>query len=240
MKLKKNESSFVKNKVLRKEFKGFSKGEEIFNAVSHIVGGVFAIAVTVIGIIFATIHNDTWAVVAMAIYGASMILVYTSSSIYHFLRRNRAKAVFRILDHCMIFLLIAGTYTPYCLIALRGEGGWGWGIFAAQWLVTSLGITFKAINMHDKRVKVFSMVAYLVMGWLGVIAFARLLDPDVLGLYGVLWTIAGGVAYTVGAVFYAFGRRKKYIHSVWHLFVILGSVLQFIAILLYVVMNNNV
>jgi len=235
MKLKKNAGSWVKTKILKSEFKGFSKGEEIFNAVSHIVGGTFAIAVTVIGIIFATIHNDSWAIVAMAIYGASMILVYTSSSIYHFLRRNRAKKVFRILDHCMIFLLIAGTYTPYCLIALRGEGGWGWGIFTAQWVVTILGITFKAINMHDRRVKVFSMTAYLVMGWLGVIAFVPLMNT--LALAGILWTVAGGVAYTVGAIFYACGKRKKYIHSVWHLFVVLGSVLQFIAILFYVVMQ---
>jgi hemolysin III len=148
MKSKQKTSDFIKNKVLKKEFKGFSKGEEIFNAVSHIAGGAFAIAVTVIGIVTAITCNDAWAVVAMAIYGGSMILVYTSSSIYHFLRRNRAKKVFRILDHCMIFLLIAGTYTPFCLVALRG--GWGWSLFGILWTITVLGITLKAIALHDK------------------------------------------------------------------------------------------
>jgi len=232
MKSKKKESNYIKNKVLKKEFKGFTKGEEIFNAVSHIVGGAFAIAVTVIGIIAAVVYNDSWAVVAMAIYGSSMILVYTSSSIYHFLRRNRAKKVFRILDHCMIFLLIAGTYTPFCLVALRG--GWGWGIFGALWGLTALGMTFKAINMHDKRVKILSMIAFLTMGWCGVIAVVPLLEA--VALPGILWTLAGGIAYTVGAIFYGFGKRVKYIHSVWHLFVLAGSVMQFVAILFYVVM----
>jgi hemolysin III len=134
----------------------------------------------------------------------------------------------------MIFLLIAGTYTPFCLVALRDQGGWGWGIFTALWIITAVGITFKAINMHDKRVKVLSMIAYLTMGWCGVIAVVPLFET--VALAGLIWTIAGGIAYTVGAVFYAFGRKVKYIHSVWHLFVILGSVLQFIAILYYVIM----
>jgi len=235
MKLNKNATNFVQNKILKKDFKGFTKGEEIFNAVSHIAGGAFAIVATVIGLITATVSGDGWAVTAMAIYGGSMILVYTSSSIYHFLRRNRAKKVFRILDHCMIFLLIAGTYTPFCLVALRTQGGWGWGIFLALWVITALGITFKAINMHDKRVKILSMIAYLTMGWCGVIAVVPLVEE--VQLAGLLWTLAGGIAYTVGAVFYGFGRKVKYIHSVWHLFVILGSVLQFIAILFYVLLH---
>ena len=236
MKLKKKENNFIKNKVLKREFKGFSKGEEIFNAVSHIAGGAFAIAVTVIGVIAAALFNDSWAIAAMAIYGVSMVLVYTSSSIYHFLHRNRAKKVFRVLDHCMIFLLIAGTYTPYCLVSLRTEGLWGWSLFVVLWLLTILGVTFNAINMHSKVVKRLSMITYLVMGWSALAAIMPLLDPNVLPLAGLLWTIAGGIAYTVGAVFFAFGRRAKYIHSVWHLFVILGSVLQFVAILFYVVM----
>lgn len=234
MKLKKNGNDWIKQKVLQREFKGFSKGEEIFNAVSHIAGGAFAIAATVIGIIAAAVYGNSWAVVAMAIYGASMILVYTSSSIYHFLRRNRAKKLFRVFDHCMIFLLIAGTYTPFCLISLRTEGAWGWTLFGILWAVTVLGITFNAINMHDKRVKILSMVAYLVMGWCGVFAVVPMLR--VISVPGLIWTLAGGIAYTVGAVFFGFGRRVKYIHSVWHLFVLAGSAVQFFGILFYVVM----
>jgi hemolysin III len=131
----------------------------------------------------------------------------------------------------MIFLLIAGTYTPFCLVALRG--GWGWGIFGALWALTVLGIVFKSISIDNKKVKILSMIAFLTMGWCGVIAVVPLFEA--VALAGILWTLAGGIAYTVGAVFYAFGRKVKYIHSVWHLFVILGSVLQFIAILFYVI-----
>lgn len=223
----------IKEKVLQREFKGFSKGEEIFNAVSHIAGGAFAIAMTVVGIIAAAVYGNSWAVTAMAIYGASMILVYTSSSIYHFLRRNRAKKLFRVFDHCMIFLLIAGTYTPFCLIALRTQGCWGWIIFGILWALTVAGITANAINMHNKTVKKLSMFAYLAMGWCGVIAIVPMLR--VVSLWGLLWTLFGGIAYTIGAVFYGLGRKAKYIHSIWHLFVFAGTALQFVAILFYIV-----
>jgi hemolysin III len=233
MKSNKNGSNFIRNKVLKKEFKGFSKGEEIFNAVSHIVGGAFAIIVTIWGVTAGAIHHNAFAVVAMAIYGASMLLVYTSSSIYHFLRRNRAKKLFRVFDHCMIFLLIAGTYTPYCLILLRNEWIWGWGLFILQWALAILGIVFNAINMHSKTVKRLSMLAYLAMGWAAVVAIVPI--SRVLSTPGLMWTLAGGISYTVGAVFYACGRRAKYIHSVWHLFVLAGSILQFVAIAVYVI-----
>jgi len=234
MRSKTGKNNFIKNKVLQRGFTGFSKGEEIFNAVSHIVGGAFAIAATVIGIIAAAIYKDSWAVTAMAIYGGSMILVYTSSSIYHFLRPGKAKKLFRVFDHCMIFLLIAGTYTPFCLVALRTRWIWGWLLFGIQWFLAVLGITFNAINMHSKIVKRLSMLAYLAMGWAALATIWPIIH--VLPLAGLMWTLAGGVAYTIGAVFYGYGRRKKYIHSVWHLFVIAGSVLQFVAILFYVVM----
>jgi len=231
----KRKANFVKDKVLQREFKGFSKGEEIFNAVSHIVGAAFAIIATIIGVIVAAVYNDAWAVVAMTIYGVSMILVYTSSSIYHFLRRNRAKKVFRVLDHCMIFLLIAGTYTPFCLVVLRTQWIWGWLMFGIQWGIAILGITFNAINMHSKTVKRLSMFAYLAMGWAAIVALVPILR--VLPFAGLMWTLAGGIAYTVGAVFYLLGSRKKYIHSVWHLFVLAGSIFQFIAVLFYVIIH---
>ena len=216
------------------DFKGFSKGEEIFNAVSHIAGGAIAIAITVIGIAAAVIYKDSWAVVAMSIYGGSMILVYTSSSVYHFLRTGSAKKVFRVLDHCMIFLLIAGTYTPFCLISLRTRWIWGWLLGGIQWALAILGITFNAINMHSPLVKKLSMLAYLLMGWAAIFTIWPIVHEVPLG--GLMWTLAGGIAYTVGAAFYACGHRKKYIHSVWHLFVVAGSVLQFIGILFFVVM----
>jgi len=213
---------------------GFSKGEEIFNAVSHIAGGALAVAITVIGIVAAVIYKDSWAVVAMSIYGGSMILVYTSSSIYHFLRPGRAKKLFRVLDHCMIFLLIAGTYTPFCLISLRNRWIWGWLLGGIQWAIAVLGITFNAINMHSPLIKKLSMLAYLAMGWAAIATIWPIVHE--VPLAGLMWTLAGGVAYTVGAVFYVKGSRVKYIHSVWHLFVIAGSVLQFIGILFWVVM----
>ena len=223
------------NKVAySKELPNYTKGEEIFNAVSHIVGGAFGIFALVIGVIVACIHSNAYGVVSMAIYGSSMILLYTMSAIYHFLRRNKAKKIFRIFDHCTIFLLIAGTYTPYCLVTLREAGGWGWSIFGVVWGCAALGIVFNAINMHKPIIKILSMICYLAMGWCVVIALGPLLDN--LPRPGFVWLLLGGIMYTIGAVFYMLGRKKKYIHSVWHLFCLAGTILQFISILLYVVM----
>ena len=217
-----------------KNIKLYTKGEEIFNAVTHIAGGAFGIAVLVLGVVFASLYNDAFAVAAMAVYGVGMITLYTASSIYHFLRQNKAKRVFRILDHCSIFLLIAGTYTPFCLITLRTAGAWGWALFGVIWFSAAVGITFNAINMHNKIVGRLSMAAYLAMGWSAVAAFVPLVQN--LRLAGLLWTLAGGIAYTAGAIFYALGRKVKYFHSVWHLFILAGSVLQFIGIIFYVVL----
>ena len=168
----------------------------------------------------------------MAIYGSSMILLYTMSSIYHFLRRNKAKKVFRIFDHCTIFLLIAGTYTPFCLVTLREASAWGWSLFGVVWFFAVLGITFNAINMHRPIIKVLSMICYLAMGWCVVIAIGPLLDN--LEKMGFVWLLIGGLMYTLGAVFYLIGSKKKYIHFVWHLFCLAGTIFQFISILLYV------
>ncbi|MCL2586659.1 MAG: hemolysin III family protein [Firmicutes bacterium] len=218
----------------KKALPGFTKGEEVFNAVTHIVGASLGVIFLVVGVVFAAIYGDALAIVAMVIYGISLILLYIASSIYHFLRPNRAKRVFRILDHCSIFLLIAGTYTPFCLILLRDQGAWGWALFSVVWLCAIIGIVFNAINMYDKTVRRVSMTAYLAMGWsciVAIVPIVRVLHP-----VGIILTALGGVAYTVGAVFYALGHKKKYIHSIWHLFVLLGSILQFFAILFFVVM----
>lgn len=208
----------------------FTKGEEIFNAVTHIVGGGFGVIFLILGVTFAHLHLSAVGILSMWIYGICMIITYTMSAIYHFLRPNRAKKVFRIFDHCSIFLLIAGSYTPYCLITLAGV--WGYSLFAVVWGLSILGIVLNAVNMQ--KWMPLSQVLYLALGWSIVIAFVPLFQN--LALNGVWWLLAGGIAYTVGAVFFAFGRKVKYIHSIFHLFVLLGTILQFVSILFYVVL----
>jgi len=210
----------------------YTKGEEIFNMTSHIVGGAFGIAVTALCVIFAAIHGNVYGVVSGAIYGSTMILLYVMSSIYHGLSPKRlSKKVFQVLDHCSIFLLIAGTYTPMALCTIREvDTATGWWIFGIVWAMAILGIVFNAIDL--KSTKKFSMMCYLVMGWCIVFKFNVLLQ----GLHrnGVILLLAGGIAYTVGAIFYGVGKKKKYVHSVFHLAILLGSILQFLCIILYV------
>lgn len=209
----------------------YTKGEEIFNMVSHIVGGAFGIAVTVLCVVFAAIHHNAYGVISGSIYGTTMILLYTMSSIYHGLRPNKAKKVFQVIDHCTIFLLIAGSYTPFTLCTFREYNpALGWSIFGIIWAVAILGIVVNAIDL--KKYRVFSMICYLAMGWC-VIVKAPLL-PKLLGIPGTILLAAGGIAYTIGAIFYGLGKKQKYRHSIFHLFILLGSVLQFLCILLYV------
>ena len=193
----------------------YTKGEEIFNMTSHIVGGAFGIVALVLCVVFAAIHHYGYGVVSSSIYGVTMIILYTMSSIYHGLNpKRKAKKVFQILDHCSIFLLIAGSYTPFCLVTFREYN--------------------TALNSIDiKKFKIFSMICYLGMGW--CIIFTAKLLPKLLGIPGLVLLVAGGVAYTVGAVLYGLGKKKKYMHSIFHLFILLGSILQFFCILLYVV-----
>lgn len=210
----------------------YTKGEEIFNAVSHIVGGAFGIIAFVISLIFACKNLDKIGITAVIIYALSLIILYTMSSIYHFLRINKAKKVFRILDHCTIFLLIAGSYTPYCLITLRNSI-LGIIIFSIEWGITILGIVGNAINMHNKYVKALSQVAYLIIGWIILIAINPLIQN--LALNGLILLVAGGILYTIGVIFYALGKKVKYFHSIFHLFVLIGSILHFFSILFYVI-----
>ncbi len=210
----------------------FTKGEEIFNAVTHIVGGGFGIVFLIIGVVFAHLYCNWVGVLSMYIYGICMIIAYTMSAIYHFLRPNRAKKVFRIFDHCSIFLLIAGSYTPYCLITLANAPAWGYTLFGVVWGLSILGIVLNAVNMY--KWKPLSMVLYLALGWCIIIAIVPLVQY--MEMAGFWWLLAGGIAYTVGAIFFGFGRKVKYIHSIWHLFVLLGSILQFVSILFYVIL----
>lgn len=218
----------------QKETRGFrsyyTKGEEIFNAVSHICGGAFGIAAWIAGVILA--YPSAAGMTAMSVFAASIVILYTMSALYHFLPDGTAKGVFRIFDHCTIFLLIAGTYTPYCMIALGGTS-LGLAILLVEWGCAVAGITMNAIAMNRKAVKGISMALYFTMGWLALLGFG------VMAAYVsamCLWLLlAGGIAYTGGIVFFAFGKRVKYFHSVWHLFDLLGTVLHFCSILLLLI-----
>ena len=222
----------TRTKLKDRELPTYTKGEEIFNMTSHIVGGALGIVALVLCVVFAAIHKNVYGVVSGAIYGAMMIVLYTMSSIYHGLSpKRKSKKVFQVLDHCSIFLLIAGSYTPFALCTIRQESTVaGWTIFGIIWVFAILGIALNAIDI--KKFKVFSMICYLAMGWC-IILKVNLL-PSALGMSGFILLVAGGVAYTIGAILYGVGKKHKYMHSVFHLFILLGSILHFLCILLYV------
>ncbi len=210
----------------RRAMPDYTKGEEIFNAVSHIVGGAFGLFAL---LLLALRAEGTREVLAVSAFGFGIIVLYTMSALYHFLPMGRGKRVFRIFDHCTIFLLIAGSYTPYCLIPLYGTTV-GAVVLIAQWVCAAGGITMNAIRMNSKIVKGISMTLYVVMGWMAI-AFLPALLPRVSA--ACFWLLlAGGIAYTGGIAFFAFGKKVRYFHSVWHLFVLLGTALQFVSILL--------
>ena len=203
----------------------YTKGEEIFNMTSHIVGGALGIVALVLCVVFAAVHGNGYGVVSGAIYGVTMIILYTMSSIYHGLNpKRKAKKVFQVLDHCSIYLLIAGSYTPFALCTLREYNtALGWTIFGVIWFVAILGIILNSIDI--KKFRVFSMICYLVMGW--CIVFRINLLPELLGTAGFVLLLLGGLSYTVGAILYGLGKKHKYMHSVFHLFILLGSLLIF-------------
>jgi hemolysin III len=199
---------------------------------SHIVGAVLGIVALVLCVVFAAQKGNVIGVVSGAIYGFTMIVLYTMSSIYHGLSpKLHAKKVLQVLDHCSIYLLIAGTYTPFALSAIaKVDLATGWWIFGIIWGAAILGITLNSIDI--KKFAKFSMACYLVMGW--CIFFKADLLPQCLSFTGIVLLIAGGVAYTLGAVLYGIGKKRKWMHSIFHLFVVLGSALHFFCILLYV------
>ena len=203
-----------------------SLGEEIANSVTHGVAALASVAALAILLTVAIARGDPWQVVGFTIFGATLVLLYTASTLYHALTHSGAKRVFRVLDHSAIYLLIAGTYTPFALGALRGP--WGWSLLGTVWALAALGITAKAtLGFRFPRL---STAIYVAMGWLAVIAFRPLLTH--IGLPGVLWLIAGGLCYTAGVIFFAWDRLR-YGHMVWHLFVAAGSVCHFFAVLWY-------
>lgn len=202
-------------------------GDILANAITHGVGAVLAIAGAVY-LIAASMRGSTWLVVSCAVFSVTLVLVYLCSTLYHSLVRTRARHVFHVLDHSAIYLLIAGTYTPFTLISLRGPVGWV--LFGAVWTLAVAGVIFKSLAVG--RFEVASALVYLFQGWLVVFAAQPLVHA--IGWHGLLWLGAGGVAYTLGIIFFAFDRLR-YFHATWHLFVLAGSVAHYFAILYYVV-----
>ena len=207
----------------------YTCGEEVMNMVTHIVGG--GIGVIAMLLCLWRAWGDPMAVVGSVIYGFTMIALYSVSSVYHGLHANMGKKVMQVIDHCTIYFLIAGTYTPILLVSFVPVYPLiGWGLLAAQWALAALACTLTAIDL--KKYNAFSMICYIAMGW-GILLFLPQ-AMQVLGAEGFYVLLSGGIAYTIGAVLYGIGSKKRWFHSVFHIFVVLGSLLQFLAILLYV------
>lgn len=209
----------------------YTRGNEIANMVTHIFGGAVGIAVLLLSIFISIHHHSVWGLVSGIVYGFSMIALYCVSSVYHGLLPCMGKKVMQVIDHCTIYFLIAGTYTPILLTAIRPvHPVTAWVVFAAEWLLAAFATVFTAID--HKRYGKLSMLCYIGMGWF--IVFALKPTIEVLGLTGFLLLLAGGISYTVGAVLYGLGKKHSVLHTVFHVFVDLGSILQAVSILLYV------
>lgn len=204
-----------------------SLGEEIANSISHGIGLLLAIAAIPILVIVAANQSDAAEITGVSIFGATMVLAYLSSTIYHALPVGKAKRVMQLVDHAAIFLLIAGTYTPFTLGALWG--GWGWSLFGVVWGLALMGIVLK--TCVGTRYQNLSVILYLAMGWLVLIAI-RPLYLNVPG-WGLFWLVAGGIAYTLGVVFFVLDEKVRYAHTVWHVFVLAGTICHFVAVLWY-------
>jgi hemolysin III len=201
--------------------------EETVNALTHGLGALLSLGGLVVLVVMASLHGDAWHIVSCSIYGFTLVLLFSSSTLYHSFRSQRVKHIFRIIDHASIYLLIAGTYTPFVLVNLRGR--WGWSLFGVIWGLALAGIVFQIFFVS--RFRLVQTMIYLAMGWLVVIAIKPLFMH--VSRLGLLWLLFGGLCYTVGAVFYLW-KKLPYHHAVWHLFVLGGSVCHYFAILFYV------
>lgn len=209
----------------------YTKGEEIFNMVTHIVGGAVGIATLVLCVIIAALEKSAVGIISSAIFGASMITLYTMSSIYHGLRPNTSKRVFQIIDHCTIYFLIAGTYTPFLLCALtKTRPIAAYVTLVVVWGLTALAITLNAIDLA--RYKVFSMICYVAIGWSIIFSIRGIYEA--LGPIGFFLLLGGGCLYSGGIAFYALGKKIKYFHSIFHIFVLLGSITHALSVMFYV------
>jgi hemolysin III len=200
---------------------------ERFNGFSHLAGAILAAAGMAVLVTSSALHHDAWKVVSSVVYGTTLVLLYTISTLYHSLR-GPAKAVLQRLDYCAIYLLIAGSYTPFALVTLRGP--WGWTLFGVNWALAVIGIAQELWIGH--RTRLFSLLIYVVMGWLVLIAMGPL--AAALPAPGLWWLVAGGALYTVGIGFFLFDEKVRHFHGIWHLFVLAGSACQFVSILWYV------
>jgi hemolysin III len=202
-------------------------GEIIANSVTHGIGTVLSVTGTIVLVTLASARGSTLHVVSCSVYGATLVLLYMSSTLYHALPGRRVKHVFRIFDHSSIYLLIAGTYTPFTLVSLRG--GWGWTLFGTVWCLAVCGVVFKSLWVD--LFPIMSAVVYIAMGWLVVFGVKPLLAT--VSWKGLLWLVAGGLFYTTGVFFFA-SKKVRYSHAIWHVFVLAGSVCHYCAVLLYV------
>ncbi|MGG5287715.1 PAQR family membrane homeostasis protein TrhA [Pseudomonas shirazensis] len=200
---------------------------ERFNAWTHLVGAILAFIGASWLIITAGLQGDPWKIISFSIYGGTLVLLYSTSTLYHS-TRGQAKVIMRKLDHLSIYLLIAGSYTPFCLISLRGP--WGWSLFGVVWGLAVIGMLQEIKPRSEARI--LSIIIYAVMGWIVLVAVKPLLQT--LGTAGFAWLAAGGACYTIGIIFFAYDSRFRHWHGIWHLFVIAGSLLHFIAISFYV------
>ncbi|BEV67171.1 hypothetical protein Bb109J_c0591 [Bdellovibrio bacteriovorus] len=201
---------------------------ERFNSITHLVGAALSVAGTSVLITLATVTGDIWKIVATSVYGVMLVLLYTISTLYHSFQ-GRSKQIFQKLDHIAIYLLIAGTYTPFTLITLRGP--WGWWLFGINWTLALVGITYELTLSHRTRVP--SMIIYVLMGWLVVVAMKPL--TAALPSAGIFWLALGGLLYTGGIGFFLYDEKVKHFHGIWHLFVLGGSACQYFCILFYLI-----
>lgn len=222
--MKKNEKE--KKPVRFKALRPQSLGEEIANSITHGIGVALSVAGLVLLVVFASLYGDAWRIVSFSIYGATLIFLYLASTLYHSLTNPKAKNFFHYLDHSAIFLLIAGTYTPVTLVALRGTVGWI--MFGLIWTLAIGGIIFKAVAKG--RFRIISVFIYLIMGWIVVVAVKPLLSSVPTGM--ITWLIIGGLCYSLGIIFYAL-KKMPFHHMVWHIFVLGGSISHFFGMLFY-------
>lgn len=214
----------------------YTLGEEISNSITHGIGSLLSIAALVIMVVVAAIHHNTMGVVTSAIFGASLIILYTMSTLYHAISNEKAKKVLKVFDHCTIYLLIAGSYTPFTLVALRSvDQTKAWIIFSIVWAIAILGIILYAF--FKNRFKVLNIISYIVMGWVVVIAIPEIIEFFKINnaMAGFYLLLAGGLSYTLGVIFYALQKKNlRYFHTIWHLFVLGGSICHFLSVTLFV------
>lgn len=222
----------VRTKLKDRILPDYTRTEELINSISHIVGGGLGVIVLLYCLVYSIIQRDGWKIIGSIIYGISFIQLYVFSSLYHGMRGGTAKKVMQIIDHCSIYFFIAGSYTPIMLSSMRSiYPAWAWSILGVVWGLTALAVTLTAIDL--KKYSVLSMSCYIGMGWCIIVGIRQLMQ--VLAMPGVILLVAGGIVYTMGSILYGIGKKHRYVHCIFHFFVLLGSILQALCIALYVI-----